>query len=196
MKEELTKKFKMLDMNDVDISTEDKTIIGTQALAPCIAFVLYQREHKRAIAGHLSSNCFLTNGSVDLMISRLESLIKENGLENLGFDLYLIEGAYRSQQKVYASDVSILRNPYKYEFTLLEALEYIFKQNPLFKINSVNDLASSDYQIVDEQGNPSNSETALLSKRFAFDTVSGKFVTDQVAFGAEYIVINNDFKRR
>ena len=47
-KELLTKKFILVDMNDAQISTEDRPIIGTQALATCIGVLLYNEEKKVA----------------------------------------------------------------------------------------------------------------------------------------------------
>ena len=43
-KEILTKKFILVDMADAQISTDDKPIIGTQALVTCVGVLLYNEE--------------------------------------------------------------------------------------------------------------------------------------------------------
>ena len=53
-KEELTKKFILVDMKDAKISTEDKPIIGTSSLATCIGVLLYSEQKKRAIVAHVA----------------------------------------------------------------------------------------------------------------------------------------------
>lgn len=50
---EYTKIFKMVHMNEINISTDDFPIIGTQGLGPCVAILVYSEEEKRAIVAHI-----------------------------------------------------------------------------------------------------------------------------------------------
>lgn len=47
---------KNVDMNEVDISSEEYPIIGTSALATCFGILLYDKVRKIAIVGHSTSD--------------------------------------------------------------------------------------------------------------------------------------------
>ena len=69
-KELLTKKFILVDMDDAQISTEDRPIIGTQALATCIGVLLYSEEKKLAIVAHVSSEPIQTIDKIFKLITK------------------------------------------------------------------------------------------------------------------------------
>ena len=52
-KEQLKQKMIIVEMNDADISTEEKPIIGTYALATCLGVLLYSEETRKAIVAHI-----------------------------------------------------------------------------------------------------------------------------------------------
>ena len=102
-KEINSKKFIMVGMNEMKITTFDKTIIGTEGLSSCISFILHNKENKKTIVSHISTDKLLNEQSIIDIILKLNKLIKENGLKNESFDLHLINGAYKSEQKIYSA---------------------------------------------------------------------------------------------
>lgn len=92
-KELLTKKFILVDMNDAQISTEDRPIIGTQALATCIGVLLYNEEKKVAIVAHVSSEPMRA-------IDKIFNLIIENKLYSTKFKYKIITGCYDEHYQV------------------------------------------------------------------------------------------------
>ena len=54
-KENLTKKFILVKMRDMQISTDEKPIIGTQSLATCVGVLIYSEESKKAIVAHIAN---------------------------------------------------------------------------------------------------------------------------------------------
>lgn len=53
---ELSKLLNLVNMNDADISTPDKPIIGTQSLATCFGVLLYDEDQKIGIVAHFTHN--------------------------------------------------------------------------------------------------------------------------------------------
>lgn len=86
-KEALSKKFVLVGMNEIDISNDEKPIIGTQGLATCIGFILYNKEFKRAIVGHVSCSEIMSDSSLDSMRLEIFKILYENKLINCSFDL-------------------------------------------------------------------------------------------------------------
>lgn len=86
-KELLTQKFILVDMNDGMISTEEKTIIGTQALSTCIGVLLYDEEKKLAIVAHVVPD------KVDA-IDKIFTIIIKNKLWSTKFKYKIIPGYY------------------------------------------------------------------------------------------------------
>lgn len=86
-KELLTKKFILVDMNDAQISTEERPIIGTHALATCIGVLLYSEEKKVAIVAHVSTESMPA-------IDKIFNLIIKNKLYNTTFKYKIIPGYY------------------------------------------------------------------------------------------------------
>jgi len=86
-KELLTKKLTLITMNDAQISTKDKPIIGTEALATCIGVLLYNEEKKLAIVAHIAPS------SIE-GIEKIFKIILDNKLHNENFKYLIIPGYY------------------------------------------------------------------------------------------------------
>lgn len=104
MKEQNTKLFNLVTMNDANISTLDKPIIGTQAMATCFGILLYERKKKIALVAHVSSDFYST-------LSKLFSFID---LSSPNTFEYLIIAGYDSEKEdhynVYKQLLEILNN--------------------------------------------------------------------------------------
>ena len=84
-KENLTKKFIMVRMNDAQITTEEMSIIGTEALATCVGVLLYSKEKKVAIVAHASVDPMI-------VIDKIFELIIKNRLNSVVFKYEIIPG--------------------------------------------------------------------------------------------------------
>ena len=159
-KEENTRKLKLVSMDEVDILSLDKPIIGTQALATCVGVLLYSEKHKRAIVAHVSSDYGnVLNNIIDMIF--INDLIDD---------------------KIY---YCIIPGFYKEHYNVVKGLtEFFEKYSDLFYPMSY-DITRNCYR-VDKDTN---------SKEFAFDSLKGIFVTNDVLFGEEYIKINNKYHK-
>ena len=92
-KELLTKKFILVGMDDTKISTKEKPIIGTQALATCIGVLLYDEENKVAIVAHISSEPIP-------IIDKIFNLIMKNKLYNNKLKYKIITGYYEGRPDI------------------------------------------------------------------------------------------------
>lgn len=95
-KEVLTKKFTLVKMGDAKISTDEKPIIGTEALATCIGVLLYNEEKKLAIVSHIPPdeiNALIT-------IDKIFQTIINNKLSNTTFKYIIIPGYYKEHCNV------------------------------------------------------------------------------------------------
>lgn len=192
----LTKQFIMVGINEIKISSNEYPIIGTQGLAPCISFMLYNKKLKKSIVGHLSTDNFLTEQSIINIILKIQYLIKENNLKNNNFDLYLIPGSIPSKQKIYSYDLEIINTYNIKEYKTIELLEEIIKNIKAIKINKIiKDIPNDAFQIVDLKGNLTDNNNPESSKQYAFDTRTGKFITNKVLFGLDYLEINKKQKK-
>jgi len=189
---ELTKRFLLVEGDQIDISTEDKYIIGTYALASCIGFVLHSKDMKKAIVGHVSSGQLMHNEQVSNLSFQLSTLLEQGDLRDVPLDLIIIEGAFPSTYVIHSYDLEILDIFGKSTYTLPEVLEEIIKKTDHTNVVSTrfnNDkVSTNEVHVVDDCMGYSYMDK---SKQFAFDTKSGTFVTDKVYFGKEYFEINN-----
>ncbi|MBE6148566.1 MAG: hypothetical protein E7167_03645 [Firmicutes bacterium] len=153
---QLTEKFKIVNMDCVDISTDQMPIIGTQALATCVGILIYSPSNKRAIVSHVS-------GDYVSIIVQIMDLIFDNGLENGPLKYLVIEGYYYNHYLLYENITRALES--------LSPLfvPFLLKEVPLDAIIKDPDLPA--YQ-------------------FAFDAQSGKFVSDKVLYGTDYLDIH------
>lgn len=122
-KELLTKKFILVDMDDAQISTEDRPIIGTHALATCIGVLLYNEEKKLAIVAHVSSEPMQT-------IDKIFNLIIKYKLYNAKLKYLIIPGYYEEHYHV------------------KELLEEHFKDFTQF---DENEISCSDIKTIEEE---------------------------------------------
>lgn len=190
-KTQLTKNFIMVGMGQVDISTDEKYIIGTQALSPCIGFILHSKDMEKAIVGHISSSQLTDNERVNDLSFQISELICQNNLINVPLDLKIIEGAYPSQNFVYSHELDILDIFGKNRYTLPEVLEEVVKKTNGVNVNNTafyqETHSTNEVQVVDYYEGYGHGDK---SKQFAFDAKSGTFVTDKVYFGPKYFEIN------
>ena len=86
-KEFMTKKMILVGMNEAKISTLDKPIVGTDALATCIGVLLYNEEKKIAIVAHVPSDPMVA-------IDNIFNVIIKNKLISTTFKYLIIPGYY------------------------------------------------------------------------------------------------------
>lgn len=84
----LTKKFLLVDMDTAKISTPDKPIIGTQALATCYGVLIYNEERKVAIVAHISSKDLIS------VINDIYTILTKEKLYNKSLKYKIIDGTY------------------------------------------------------------------------------------------------------
>ena len=159
-KELLTKKFMLVDMGDAKISTDEKPIIGTQALATCLGVLLYSEEKKIAIVAHVPPDEI----QALMTINKIFELIVDHKLISITFKYKIIKGYYEEHYHIF------------------ELLEKHFSHFIPFNNNEIPDYAIQ----TDEK---------YTSKKFAFNSLTGKFVTNNVFFGTDYNIINNINKK-
>ena len=109
---ELSKKFIMVNMDDAMISTDEKPIIGTEALATCTGVLIYCEELKKAIVAHISSDYNKT-------IDRIFKLIIDNKLYRFPLKYKIILGADKGKAANYHGIIAYLEKHFK-EFPMIE----------------------------------------------------------------------------
>lgn len=191
--DELKNKFLSVNMNDIQISTEDKPIIGTFALGPCIGFILHSKNNKKAIVGHISCSQLLDDYNLKKLRLQILKIITENKLIDSYFDLILIEGAQKSIYYKNWYELEILQNQEKKNYSLFEILEKNLTQIDLIKINSIkkSNFNTDEIQTIDIEGNLSDKFNNETSKQFAFNANTGKFVTNEI-----FIFIEKEKKKK
>lgn len=184
-KENLTKKFIMVDTDEILVSTQDKPIIGTEDLGPCIGFILYSEEEKKAIVGHVSRDQLLFNESLSNMRFQISSILDQNNLFGSPLDLTIIEGAYKSEHLTDSSSLDIFNPLIPKKVNAVDIIEENIKSVDFINVQSIkkDDIGS---EIINING--------MLSKQFAFDASTGQFVTDKVLFGIDYINANKKYE--
>lgn len=157
---EYTKKFLMVHMNEIGMTSAYYPIIGTEALGPCVAFLVYSEEKKCAIVAHIPDN---TKDYFPLLLDIIAT-------HDLTFPLKykVIKGYYDNGYKI----DEILENEFK-------KYPNIFIPFDNIKENAIN----TDYE--------------STSREFAFNSLTGEFVTEKVFFGHTYNKIHeaNNLKR-
>lgn len=88
MDNNLIEKGTMITINNTDISTEDKSIIGTKSLATCVGILLYSEEKKKAIVSHVSR---IEETKLNVVFYQILELIAEH-LTETNLKYLLIEG--------------------------------------------------------------------------------------------------------
>lgn len=104
---DLTKKFIMVGMEDAMISTSDKPIIGTCALATCTGVLIYSEEERRAIVAHVSSDYMKT-------INKIFRLITLNKLNRNSLKYKIIYGGDGGEAARYHDVIKFLEMHFKH----------------------------------------------------------------------------------
>ena len=87
-KKKNTHEFKMVHMYEADISTSEKPIIGTDALATCVGVLLYNETKKQAIVAHVAPEQF------DIIDQIIKLLVENNWIsDNIKYKI--IPGYYK-----------------------------------------------------------------------------------------------------
>lgn len=154
---DLNNKIKLVGMKGADISTLEKPIIGTRALATCVGVLLYNEDKKIAIVAHLSTEWRETMENVLELVATYE-------LNSAPIKYKIIPGYYHNNYNV-AEDIKKI-------FDSMIPIFIPFNQREL----------DNDIEIDEE----------TTSKRFAFDSQSGKFVTKFIDF--DKVVVDNKNK--
>lgn len=92
-RELLLEKSIMVRMNETSISTDEKSIIGTKALATCVGVLLYSEENKRAIVSHVSND-------IAGAVTTIMKLINVNKLDTSALKYAVIPGYYEEHYEV------------------------------------------------------------------------------------------------
>lgn len=150
---DLTEYFKMVRMDEIDISSEEKPIIGTCALSTCIGVLLYSEKHQKAIVAHISEN-------TEYYLKKIVEFMIEYKLDDDIVYYKVIEGYYPNH------------------YQIKEIMENNLKNVPIFKEL----ILKKDDVLVDE---------TTYSVEFAFNALTGEFVSKSVRFDIEY----NDYKK-
>ena len=87
-KELLTRKMILVGINDAMITTEEKYIIGTEALATCIGILLYNEDKKIAIVAHVVPD------KIDA-VDKIYNIILKYKLLKTKFKYLIIPGYYQ-----------------------------------------------------------------------------------------------------
>ncbi len=148
----------------VDVSTKDRPIIGTTSLASCVGFVLYDRDNMKAIAGHCFPDIAYDKTSYTNFYYSICEILLSNELLSHKFELILVEGAYTTDR--------VMEAIYK----LLTDLPIVITE---IKSDKTIKNASCAFSDTDDSMLPND---IAASRCFAFDSISGKFVTKQMNF--------------
>lgn len=182
----------LVHMNEIGISTDEVSVIGTVGLATCMAFILYSKDCKKAIVGHVACDTLINDHNLYNMRLELYELLVENQLIEFPLQLKMMYGADDrvKERKFCLGDLEILDDLNKFYYDLLDILEQNIKKVSNINICSIekDKISGDDYHIVDEDDNFIYDERRVMSKRFAFDVSSGKFLTNEVFLGDEYII--------
>lgn len=93
----MTKKFNLVGMGDVQISTSERPIVGTDCLATCIGILLYCEEDKKAIVAHATSD-------IMPVLDRIFKLVVNNKLYRKPLKYKIIWGTDREPAEYYGVD--------------------------------------------------------------------------------------------
>ena len=170
-------------MDEYGISTNQKPIIGTHCLGPCISFVLHSPENKIAIVGHVSKGNLDNDLDLKIVADKVKNLIKNNNLTNKNFNLILVEGGQKNE-KIEGYNINILMNLVQKKFDPIEVLCENLKQ--IESINIINirkaNETTDDIQVLDFFGNLIETPNNESSKQFMFNANTGKFVSSNVFY--------------
>lgn len=99
-------------MNEIRITDNENTVIGTNALATCVGVILYSEKHKRAIVGHIANE-------PELNFIKMIYMLEMNGFTDSKINYAVIGGYYYNHYEL-CSKLYNLFNKYKETFIPLE----------------------------------------------------------------------------
>lgn len=99
-------------MNEIKITDNENTVIGTNALATCVGVILYSEKHKRAIVGHIANE-------PELNFIKMIYMLEMNGFTDSKINYAVIGGYYYNHYEL-CSKLYNLFNKYKETFIPLE----------------------------------------------------------------------------
>lgn len=99
-------------MNEIKITDNENTVIGTNALATCVGVILYSEKHKRAIVGHIANE-------PELNFIKMIYMLEINGFTDSKINYAVIGGYYYNHYEL-CSKLYNLFNKYKETFIPLE----------------------------------------------------------------------------
>lgn len=99
-------------MNEIKITDNENTVIGTNALATCVGVILYSKKHKRAIVAHIANE-------PELNFIKMIYMLEMNGLIDSKINYAVIGGYYYNHYEL-CSKLYNLFNKYKETFIPLE----------------------------------------------------------------------------
>lgn len=172
LKKANTRKMLMLRSDDFDIVGYDKQIIGTQGLDFCLGIVLYSKNKQKAIAGHIVSGNLDNELYRNSIRDRIANLLVLSDMIEDNLELKIIEGSRKSNTKIFDNAGKDL-NANEIVTTLIKNIYGIH-------------ISSVEYLF--------NNDKTKTSVEFAFDALTGSFITDDVYFGKRYEELNE--KRR
>lgn len=99
-------------MNEIKITDNENTVIGTNALATCVEVILYSEKHKRAIVGHIANE-------PELNFIKMIYMLEMNRFTDSKINYAVIGGYYYNHYEL-CSKLYNLFNKYKEMFIPLE----------------------------------------------------------------------------
>lgn len=178
-------------MNEVNISTQEQPIIGTEALGPCVGVLIHSKEHKKSLVFHTSTD-WKPLVVESLIILADHGLISSENfsktLENLKlhdqFDLYNFDR--KTKQAILTKkglnitkvspgenlEVTIIPGYYKDNYDIaLNMTKFFLTLEPMITVRRT-ELPKKTVRtrMFDDLG----------SHEFYFDSNTGNFVTDKI----------------
>lgn len=154
-KKELASKSNLAFMGCVETSSPEKPIIGTQALVTCHGILFYDRARKFGVVGH-----GVTNSDKNYQQVLLEMIEKFNDGEKHEVEYTIVPGYMNAKME-------------ELKKTTTELIKYIEEFNSS-KISFVPAVLSAQVKL--------NLQMPIPGYEFAFDTETGKYVTDYLFF--------------
>lgn len=176
-------------INEVNISTEEQPVIGTDSLGSCVGVLIYSEKYQKSVVFHTSTNW--QKLVVDALIILADNkLISEKNLDNsIGilnlyeqYNMYDFENEMKNklieQENLKITEVdntlevTVIPGYYKDHYRVtINMIQYFSSLFPLLKVKP-SSLSKNGIRIrmVEDLG----------SHEFFFDSKTGEFVTDKI----------------
>lgn len=188
---------KIVDMNEVDVSTASQPYIGTQALCTCVGLLIYNRFSKIAIVGHLTTEWkYMIDKILEKMLEAsfisLEEYEKAEGIHYLYKEFffsipnaedwlkkgliqkYNLELAPRTPEN--QLEFLIIPGFYKDNYNIQEELDEFFTSLSPIIVPFKGSISKDDIECSKE----------TTSNQFVFNPQTGKFITKNINFDMLY----------